>query len=110
MLLGGQLMNPSLALEQVLSAPAPKQEQISIVTKPMTGRLGNGVVQRAVIKVLEAKDGPMKLADIHTGVEKLLGRSVSKESVGWCLRMGSRGSNARFERVKVGWYIAKHFI
>jgi hypothetical protein len=71
---------------------------------PETGRLGNGVVQRAVVKVLAAADGPSRAADIHLAVERLLGRVVSKESVSCALHRGIRGSTPRFERVSVGYY------
>jgi hypothetical protein len=70
---------------------------------PEMGRLGNGVVQRAVAKVLAAA-GAMRTADIHLAVERLLGRAVSKESVSSALRKGIRGSEPRFERVSVGYY------
>ncbi len=75
--------------------PAPEHE---------TGRLGNGVVQRTVVKVLAAANGPTRALDIHLAVERLLGRVVSKESVSCCLRQGIRGAEPRFERVAVGYY------
>jgi hypothetical protein len=71
---------------------------------PALRRLGNGVVQRAVVKVLATAGAPMRRADIHAAVERQLGQSVSKESVNWCLCSGSRGSEPRFERVTYGCY------
>ncbi len=68
------------------------------------GRLGNGEMQRAVVKVLEAANGPMRGADIHRAVERLLGRPVSKNSVSWCLLAGVRAKEPRFERVSYGTY------
>jgi hypothetical protein len=42
-----------------------------------TKRLGNGVVQRAVIGVLAAADRALTVADVQGGVEERLGRPVS---------------------------------
>jgi hypothetical protein len=67
-------------------------------------RLGNGVVQRAIVKVLGATDQPMRLAEVHLAVEGLLGRTVSKDSINWCLSTGVRGKEPRFERVARGCY------
>lgn len=67
-----------------------------------TERLGNGEVMRAVVKVLAAADGPMRAADIHLAVERLLERPVSKESVQCCLRRGVSGEHPRFGRVRYG--------
>jgi hypothetical protein len=74
------------------------------VPEPETGRLGNGVVQRAIVKVLAAATGPSHVADIHLAVERLLGRTVSKESVSCALLKGIRGAEPRFERISVGCY------
>jgi hypothetical protein len=104
MLLGGQLYNPSSALERVLSAPAPKQRAAPNVATPKMGRLGNGVVLRAVGRVLTAADGQMRGTDIHAAVERLLGYPVSKNSVDWCLAANARGTAPRFERVAYGCY------
>jgi hypothetical protein len=65
--------------------------------------LGNGVVRRAAVRVL-ARNQAMKLADIRTGIEVLLGLPVSYASVEWCLRMGVRGSTPWVVRIKPGWY------
>jgi hypothetical protein len=67
-------------------------------------RLGDGVVQRAVIKALVAADQPMGLTEVHLAVEGLLGRTVSKDSIKWCLSTGVRGKEPRFERVARGCY------
>jgi hypothetical protein len=70
----------------------------------MMRRLGNGVVQRTVVKVLEAANEPMRGADIHQAVEGLLGHPVSKDSVSCCLSTGARSKQPRFERVACGYY------
>jgi hypothetical protein len=100
------LTNPSAPLKAVFEAlPDESLKPIEHPTQPPEmGRLGNGVVQRAVAKVLATADGPTRAADIHLAVERLLGRAVSKESVSYCLRMGVRGAEPRFERVAVGYY------
>jgi hypothetical protein len=60
----GQLSNPSEALAAVFAAAAvarPESRELreSVVLKPASGRLGNGVVQRAVVKVLAMAQRPM---------------------------------------------------
>ncbi len=67
-------------------------------------KLGNGVVQAAVLKVLAAADRPMRLPEVRTAVDALLGRPVSKDSISWCLSTGARGAEPRFERVARGSY------
>jgi hypothetical protein len=102
----GRLTNPSAPLEAVFEALPDESIQPSRRPEPQvaTGRLGNGVVQRAVVKVLAAAGGPMRGADIHMAVERLLGHSVSKNSVSWCLATGARAKESRFERVAYGCY------
>jgi hypothetical protein len=102
----GQLSNPSGHLEAVFNAllseslrPAARFEP-----PPATSRLGNGVVQRAVVKVLASADGPMRGVDIHLAVEHLLGHPVSKNSVSWCLAAGARTCTRRFMRRGRGRY------
>lgn len=68
------------------------------------GRLGNGVVQRAVVKVMAAVGEPMTVADVQAAVERLLGHTVSRDSVACCLASGARTSTSRFERVARGLY------
>jgi hypothetical protein len=102
----GRFSNPSAPLKAVFEALPDEPIEPTVCPEPQaeTGRLGNGEVQRAVVKVLAAADGPVRVADIHLAVERLLGRAVSKESVSCCLRKGVRGSEPRFERVAVGYY------
>lgn len=63
-----------------------------------------GWVMNAVVRVLADEDGPMRLTHVHAAVERLLGLTVSKDSVGWCLSSGVRGKEPRFERVSYGCY------
>jgi hypothetical protein len=102
----GRFTNPSAPLAAVFEAlPDKPLEPIEHPEPELAmGRLGNGVVQRAIVKVLASADGPMRLRDIHAAVEDVLGQVVSKESVSWCLRMSKSGAGLRFERVAFGSY------
>lgn len=111
MQLVGQLSNPSSRLRTVLDAfpdGLRKQGHGPIVPQPMMRKLGNGVVQRAVVQVLATAGQPLRLADVQAAVEELLGQSVSRNSVGWCLSTGARGDEPRFERVGHGCYQLIH--
>jgi hypothetical protein len=102
----GRLTNLPAPLAAVFEAlpDEPLEPTEHPALPPETGRLGNGVVVRAVVKVLAAANGAVRFTDIHLAVEGLLGRSVSKESVSCCLREGIRRTEPRFERVSVGYY------
>jgi len=108
MRLVGQLSNPPHPLGIVLAVPPDDLMAATRRPEPppcKTGRLGNGVVKRAAIKVLAAADGPMRGADIHTAVARLLGYPVSKNSVSWCLAAGTQGKRPCFVRVSYGCYL-----
>jgi hypothetical protein len=100
----GQLSSPSSSLKRVLEAAlgTPVRPPAISVLEPR--RLGNGVVQRAVVEVLAAAGRPMRLSEIRSAVDDLLGQPVSVESVSWSLRLGCRGEQPRFERIKHGIY------
>lgn len=105
----GQLSNPSAALAAVLEVAAvarsgPRELRESVVVVEPARRLGNGVVQRAVVKVLAASQRPMRGAEVWAAVVALLGHPVSKASVSWCLSTGARAEEPRFERVARGCY------
>ena len=110
MRLVGQLSNPSALLTAVFDAlpdgPMPTEQPMP--EEVVSGRLGNGVVQRAVVKVLTEACEPMRGADIHLAVERLLEHPVSKHSVSWCLATGARGNRQWFERVAYGCYRLRH--
>jgi hypothetical protein len=104
----GQLSNLSSPQERVLAGPAradgARRATIeSVATRPQSRRLGNGVVQRAVVRALEHGEA-MRVADIWAAVERLLGVPVSYESVSWCLRMGSRKEMSDFIRPTYDYY------
>ncbi len=109
----GQYLNPSLPLKTVLDwvpdtslGSGRRGKRYIARGVPYRGRLGNGVVQAAVRKVLASADGPMRLSEIHTSVEHVLGRPLSIESVSWVLRKGVRVKQPQLERVRRGYYRA----
>lgn len=63
-----------------------------------------GWVTDVVVRVLIEEGEPMRATHVHAAVEKLLGHSVSKDSVGSCLSKGAQGKKRRFERVSYGRY------
>lgn len=104
----GQLSNPSAALAAVFEAaavrPVSRELRASIVGEPASARLGNSVVQRAVVRVLAVAQRPMRAPEVRAAVEDLLGHPVSKDSISWCLAAGARGKEQRLERVARGCY------
>jgi hypothetical protein len=105
----GRFTNPSAPLAAVFEALPDDPIEPTTLPEPElpTGRLGNGEVQRAVVKALGEADRPMRGPDIHAVVERLLGHPISKNSVGWCLAAGAKGKAPRFERVSLGTYRLK---
>jgi hypothetical protein len=75
-----------------------------IAAVPKTKRLGNGVVQRAVVQILAGADRVLSVADVHAAVEARLGQRVSEDSVRSCLSAGARGAEPRFRRIAPGRY------
>lgn len=103
----GRYTNPSSALQAIFEAlPDEPIEPSAFPDPPLatTGRLRNGEIKRAAVKVLAAKTKPLPIAEVHQGVERLLGHPVSKDSVGWCLAAGTRSRKPQFERVSTGVY------
>jgi hypothetical protein len=100
--LSGHYSNPPSALETVLRCSSEGSRSRQIWPKailPEQKRLGNGVIQRAVIRALAEADGTMDVGEAHAAVEVLLGRTVSRDSVSSCLSTGARSARCRFERV-----------
>src|SRR5271166_2153208 len=107
--LSGHSSNHSPAFTGVLEAfPGSIPEQIDrrprvpVAQRPL--RLGNGVVQRAVMKALAGADRPMDVGEAHRAVEALLGYPVSRDSVNSCLSTGARAARWGLERVARGRY------
>src|SRR5439155_348924 len=108
MRLVGRLSNPSEPLDASLrwtcDHSTSRREGGARPAVPEGKRLGNGMVQRAVIKALVDAGRAMGVGEAHAAVEALLGRSVSRDSVSSSLSTGARGTRRRFERVERGWY------
>jgi hypothetical protein len=106
----GRLSNPpNQSTMTVLEAypagvPAQTSRARSELAAPKPLRLGNGVVQRSVIRALLEADRPIDVGEAHTAVEAHLGHPVSWDSVSSCLSTGVRGARPRFERVGRGRY------
>jgi hypothetical protein len=106
MRLVGQLSNPPASLVAVFEALP--DEPITATARPEpqlnVGRLGNGVVQRAVVKVLASAQRPLTVLEAQAAVADLLRHPVSKGSINCCLSTGALGDDPRFERVARGCY------
>jgi len=102
----GQLTNVSPRVERVLAAfpgGAPKAQPRTAAGAKVVVRFGNGVIRRAVVRVLA--DGQARgRGDIWKAVEDLLGEPVSVESVCCSLRKGCKEDPQVFERVDYGVY------
>jgi hypothetical protein len=106
----GQLSNPSAALAAVFEAaavvrPGPRELRESVVVGLASRRLGNGVVQRAVVKVLVVARRPMCGQQVRLAVEDLLGHPVSENSISSCLAYGLRRREPLFAKVTRGRYV-----
>jgi len=110
----GRCSNPSGPLRAIFEAlpdghiTRKAGSPARVAPEPKLLKLGNGVVQAAVVKVLATVDRPMRLAEVRTAVDALLEQPVSKDSINSCLSMGARGNEPRFERVGRGCYRLKH--
>jgi hypothetical protein len=100
--------NPSVPLTRVLAAfpdGVPERNQCPIV--PIVAkrqRYGNGIVLRAVRRVLVDVDEPVSAAEVQTLTEAQLGEAVSIKTVRSCLKRDAREPEARLVRVSIGRY------
>jgi len=110
MRLVGQLSNPSAPLAAVFEALPHQPTKATARPEPQiyVGRLGNGVVQRAVVKVLASAHRPLTVLEAQAAVVDLLGHPVSRGSINCCLSTGALGDDPRFERVAPGCYRLRH--
>jgi hypothetical protein len=65
-------------------------------------------VLEAIVRVLNDRDQPVDVKDIHAAVEALVGESAPPSSVKGGLAKNVAGSSARFVRVARGRYILAH--
>jgi hypothetical protein len=106
----GQLSNPSAHLAAVFEAaavvrPGLREPRESVVVVESARRLGNGVAQRAVVKVLAVAQRPMCPQEVRLAVEDLLGHPVSENSISSCLATGARRREPLFAKVARGRYV-----
>ena len=78
-----------------------RRQQAPFVQPPC--RLGNGELQSAVIRVLEAAGRPLGIREVRLAVEQRLRKPVSESSVNACLSVGARRTG-HFQRVSPGCY------
>jgi hypothetical protein len=63
-----------------------------------------GSVLAAVTSILRAAARPVRVQDIHSSVEDLIGEPVPYSSVKDALAAHARGADRRFCRTRRGWY------
>jgi hypothetical protein len=61
-------------------------------------------VLETVIRVLEQAGGPMQVREIQAAAEQLAGEPLLWKSVKAALAVNAEGEEARFERVRRGYY------
>jgi hypothetical protein len=64
-------------------------------------------VLETVIRVLEQAGDPMQVWEIHEAAEQLAGEPLLWKSVKAALAVNAEGEEARFERVRRGYYRIK---
>jgi hypothetical protein len=107
--LNGALSNPlanrkDLQLKRlaVLKRELVEREGRSATLSRCLGRR-QGKVLATVTSVLEHAGGPMRMGEIQTAVERVLGE-VSRSSVREALSAHTHGADRRFSRIERGWY------
>ena len=103
----GQLSNPSEPLEAVLGwvpdgSATRKREPLGPLHA--TKRLGNGVVQKALLKAVTSAGRPMGVREAQVVVEALLGIAFPAILSTAAFRPPPRGVPPSFERVAPGRY------
>ena len=63
-----------------------------------------------VIRVLKQAGNPMQVRDIHAAAEQLAGKPLLWKSVKAALAVNAEGEDARFERVRRGYYRIKECV
>jgi len=67
-------------------------------------------VLETVTMVLERAEGPMWVREIHAAAEQLAGESLLWKSVKAALAVNAEGQEARFERVRRGYYRIREYV
>ena len=71
-------------------------------TNPPPARAGD--ITRAAVAVLAKAGQPMKVSEVQSAVEDLLGRPINRQSLKGCLSKGALAANPRFQRTKRAYY------
>ncbi len=103
----GALSNPEI--KEQLTRLTRKLDQIeagAAAPRPTTPvrNVRVGAVPEAIMRVLSASVEPMRMRDIHTEVEVLIGQPVSRSSVKNWLASHVRGEHAALVRLARGRY------
>jgi hypothetical protein len=97
----GRLSNPDLTtFFQSLTVHEQRQEGLPQLLAPGVapdGRRKFGTVRDAIIRVLTEAGSELRVRDIHTGVQKVLGEQVSASSVKDYLHKDRRRESPLFE-------------
>ena len=106
--LAGSLSNPELKdLFQSLTSQRRRKQRRrnpeSDGPQP-DGRRKFGSVSRVIVQVLTEAHSDMRVREVRSEVERLLGEAVSRQSIKSCLHRGTHGPGALFERVEHGIY------
>ena len=105
--LTGPLSNPELkALFERLTTrdwtQVARQYRLARGVRP-DGRRQFGSIRDAIVAVLKQAEGDLRVRDIHTGVERLLGEAVPVSSVKDYLRRGCRKDPPLFQYLGRRW-------
>jgi hypothetical protein len=68
------------------------------------GRRRFGTVSAAIVEVLNEADGPLRVREIRSRVEQILGGPVSRHSIKSQLHRGCQHQRPRFNRLARGVY------
>jgi hypothetical protein len=105
--LSGALLNPRLEVE-LPGLVQLHEELASRETAPRAAeralRRRQGSVLDAVTNALQRAGGPLRVRDVHSAVEALLGAPIPFSSVSEALSTHSGGRDRRFSRVRYGVY------
>ena len=96
----GRLRRLSEKLERLAASNAPPRPSARV-----DRRLRCGLVPKAIMQVLSGSVEPMRVRDIHTEVEALLGQAVSPSAVKNWLARHTCGDQALFVRLGRGRYV-----
>lgn len=102
------LSNPeelaTLAQLHRLQADLRTQTHISSIRHKAVLKPRHGVIQAAVMTVLDQASGPLRAVEIHARVEQLLGQEVASTTVGSVLSIACRNVSSGVVRVRYGVY------